>query len=96
MTLRHRSVFLNLGIPGNEATEDGPAALRVEIFNSLLEIGIDKDAIEGIECISKKKWYIVFFDPSERSKVIGTKITLKIMLVLHSNSRIRLNQKLIQ
>ena len=47
------------GLPA-EATEDGPAVLRREMYNSLKTAGVNMTTVEGIECFSKQSWYIVF------------------------------------
>ncbi|CAB4012145.1 Hypothetical predicted protein [Paramuricea clavata] len=59
-----------------EATADGPASLRVVIFNSLMDTGIDRALIEGIECLSKKLWFIVFKEQLQRQKYINKDIEL--------------------
>lgn len=73
---RPRSLQLTLEDPPDEVTVDGPSALRVTIFNSLLETGIKREEIEGIECLSKKLWFIVFCERAERQRNIGKEITL--------------------
>ena len=59
-----------------EATVDGPVALRLAIFNSLQDAGINKDSIEGIECFSKILWYIVFNTIEDTTKYSERSITL--------------------
>ena len=50
---RPRSLRLTLeGLPA-EATVDGPAILRKEVYNSLKEANIDVKTIDDIECFSK-------------------------------------------
>ena len=74
--MRPRSLELTLdGLP-DEATVDGPVALRVVIFNSLKDAGIAKDSIEGIECFSKTLWYVVFHERATRQKY--RELTIKI------------------
>ena len=66
--LRHRSALLSLeGIPDARVTAAGPPALRLEILNILLKIGISQRSIEGIECMSKARWYVVFNEPKQRN-----------------------------
>ena len=75
--LRYRSALLSLeGIPDDAVTAAGPPALRMDILRSLLEEGVQQETIEGIECISKYRWYIVFDLPRVRNEVLGTKIKL--------------------
>ena len=60
VTMRPRSLYLDLeGLPA-EATTDGPAVLRKVIYNSLKDGKVKMDTIEGIECFSKMAWYVVF------------------------------------
>ncbi len=55
-----RSLELSLeGLP-TEATLDGLVALRLAIFSSLKDAGMDTNTIEGIKCYSKKLWFVVF------------------------------------
>ena len=58
--VRPRSLELSLEGLLAEATVDGPVALRVAIYNSLKDAGIEMSTIEGIECYSKIVWYVVF------------------------------------
>lgn len=72
---RYRSVLLSL--EGNEkAAEDGPTVLRIEILNSLLEAGIERDTVEGIESVSRNKWFVVFAKQGDRNTAIGKSIDL--------------------
>ena len=73
---RPHSLFLSLeGLPA-EATADGPAVLRTEIFNSLRETGMNIQSIDGIECFSKVVWYVVFKTRGHREKAKNKKIKL--------------------
>ena len=57
---RPRSLLLKLeGLPA-EATADGPAVLRKEIYNAMKDGGIDMKTVDGLECFSKTTWYVVF------------------------------------
>ena len=70
--LRYRSAFLSLeGLPAEKVTVADPPALRLEILKGLLSIGVEQEAIEGIECQSKQRWYIVFYQPRVRNNYIG-------------------------
>ena len=74
--VRPRSLELVLeGLPA-EATVDGPVALRLVIFNSLKDAGVDTESIEGIECLSKTLWYIVFNTRINRQKYRDYKINI--------------------
>jgi hypothetical protein len=74
--VRPRSLELSLeGLPA-EATVDGPVALRVAIYNSLKDAGIEMSTIEGIECYSKIVWYVVFNTRADRQKYKEQKIKL--------------------
>lgn len=73
---RPRSLQLLLEDLPADATADGPASLRVVIFNSLMDAGIDRALIEGIECLSKKLWFIVFKERVQRQKYINKDIQL--------------------
>lgn len=55
------------GLP-EEATADGPSALRVAIYNGLKNANVDTSTIEGIECFSKSAWFIVFTTKENRNK----------------------------
>ena len=74
--VRPRSLELVLeGLPA-EATVDGPVALRLVIFNSLKDAGVDTESIEGIECLSKTLWYIVFNTRIDRQKYRDYKVNI--------------------
>lgn len=64
---RTRSLKLTLEDLPVEATADGPAPLRVEIFNSIRASGVETKTIEGIECLSQKLWFVVFYERRHRN-----------------------------
>ena len=74
--LRYRSVLLTLEDLPAEATVDGPPLLRMEILNALVASNTLKDDIEGIECMSQTRWYIVFNTEAVRNQNIGKTIKL--------------------
>ena len=75
--LRSRSALLSLeGLPDERVTAVGPPALRLEILTSLLGVGIERDTIEGIECMSKTRWYVVFIDQKNRNDNLNKEITI--------------------
>ena len=84
---RHRSVLLSLDSVGEEATVAGPPAVRMDIMVSLQEAGIDKTDVEGIECQSKNKWYVVFKDGQTRNSNLNKEIELyeKTVKLAHPN-----------
>ena len=84
--VRPRSLELSLeGLPA-EATVDGPVALRLAIFNSLKDAGVETSTIEGIECYSKNLWFVVFNTRNDRQKYREHKIKLcEKEFVLNSN-----------
>ncbi len=63
------------GLPA-EATVDGPAVLRKEIYNSMKESGIDMESIGGIECFSKEIWFVVFKTRRQREAAKNKTIKL--------------------
>ena len=77
----HRSALLSLDGIGEEATAAGPPAVRMDILASLEDVDIDKTDIEGIECQSKTKWYVVFKDGQTRNKHLNTEIEVYNMKV---------------
>ena len=71
--VRPRSLELSLeGLPA-EATVDGPVALRLAIFNSLKDAGIETSTIE---CYSNSLWFVVFNTRNDRQKYREHKIEL--------------------
>ena len=84
---RHRSVLLSLDNVGEEATAAGPPAVRMDIMASLLEAEIAKEDIEGIECQSKNRWFVVFKDGQTRNRLLNKKIELyeKTVQLSHPN-----------
>ena len=73
---RPRSLQLVLEDLPPEVTADGLAALRVRIFNSLLDAGLKREEIDGIECLSKKLWFIVFKQSQDMQKATNKDITV--------------------
>ena len=74
--LRHRSALLSLeGLP-DEATVAGPPAVRLDIATGLINAGIDHDELEGIECFSKTRWYVVFTTAPTRDRHLNTEISI--------------------
>lgn len=73
---RPRSLQLLLDDLPDEVTVDGPSAVRVTIFNSIVKAGVVHDEIEGIECLSKKLWFVVFCERNQRQKYIDKEIEL--------------------
>lgn len=76
---RTRSLKLTLEDLPVEATADGPAPLRVEIFNSIRASGVETKTIEGIECLSQKLWFVVFYERRHRN--------------IYENKQIKLDEK---
>ena len=73
---RPRSLQLTLDDLPPEATADGPAALRVTIFNSSLDAGLKQEDIDGIECLSQKLWFIVFKKSQDMRMATDKEITV--------------------
>ena len=73
MARRPRSLLLSFT---DAATVDGPI-LRTEVLTALIDIGIKKEEIEGIEAPQRLKYYVVFNLLQTRRLYMDKQITLR-------------------
>ena len=80
---RPRSLALSFT---DAATEDGPI-LRTEVLNALIEAGIPKEDVEGIEAPQRNKYFVVMKSFLARRANMNKKITIreKIFFLSHPN-----------
>ena len=80
MQIRERSVILDLE-PIFAADNTGATAvssvLRTEVLAALIEAGIDKDTVYGIEATWQKKYFVVFEDKVHRNRNVGKLIRIR-------------------
>lgn len=67
---RPRSLQAILDLP-EESTVGGPTPVRIQLFESLVNSGISRDEIEGLECRSKSIWFVVFYNRGTRQKYVN-------------------------
>ena len=60
----------------NAATVVQPV-LRTEVLTALVNAGIAKDSIFGIEARAKTKYYVVFEEEEDREANLGTKLLIR-------------------
>ena len=80
MPIREKSLILNLE-PIFAAGDNGATVVssvrRTEVLTALMEAGISKESIYGIEATWQKRYYVVFEDIVKRNRNIGMRIKIR-------------------